>query len=467
MLLYEGLADELALQVERGVLRAGDRLPSVRRLSEERGVSIATVLSAYAILEGRGLTESRPKSGHFVRIRRSPDAPVPALPRRTPAAARVSSPPDADDLIRAMSRDRGLVPLGTAFVAPELLPLRRLNALLATVAREGGGPGGSYEDVRGQKPLRRQLARCAVSWGTVLDEDDFVVTNGASEALHLALGAITKPGDVIAVESPAYFGLLRIAEVHSLRAIEIPTDARTGLDLDALDDAIRSSPVRAVLATPNFQNPLGARMPDENKQRLVKMLARRDIPLVEDDVYGDLSFDGTRPRLAKAFDDRGNVLLCGSFSKTLAPGYRVGWIAPGRFREAVERRKFAQVVASPSAMQMAIAEFLGEGGYERHLRRLRRTLAAQCARYRDAVGEAFPPGTRISQPQGGFVLWVELPSSADGDAIQRRALERGIAVAPGSIFSARRRFGHCLRISTGHPWSPRIERAIATLGQSI
>ena len=465
VLLYEKIADELGGQVERGVLKAGDRLPSVRRLSEERGVSVATVLSAYQILEGRGFAEARPKSGHFVRARRSSDeCPVPAPPRRAPAATRVSSPPDADDLIRAMSRDKGLVPLGTAFVAPELLPLRRLNAILAAVAREGGGPGGAYEDVRGQKQLRRQLARRGESIGIQIGEDELVTTLGATEALSLALGAVTRPGDVIAVESPAYFGLLRLAEYHGLRAIEIPTDPRTGLDLDALDDAIRTAPVRAVLATPSFQNPLGSRMPEENKERLVRMLARRDIPLVEDDVYGDLSFDGTRPRPAKAFDDRGNVLLCGSFSKTLAPGYRVGWIAAGRFQEAIERRKFAHVVASPTPTQMAIAELLGEGGYDRHLRRLRRALALQSERYRDAIAEAFPPGTRISRPQGGFVLWVELAPSSDGVDIQQRAIERGIAVAPGSIFSARRRFGNCLRISTGHPWSPRIERAIATLG---
>lgn len=463
--LYEKLADELTQRVEHGVLRAGDRLPSVRRLSEERGVSIATVISAYLILEGRGIAEARPKSGHFVR-RRTEVTSVPATPRRAKEAARVSIAAGADELIRVMTEDRGLVPLGTAWVAPELLPLRRLNALLAGIARAGGGVGGSYDELRGTPQLRRQLARRAPTWGTFLEEDDFVTTVGATEALNLALGAVTKPGDVIAVESPVYFGLLRLVEYHGLRAIEIPTDPRTGLDLDALDDAIRGSPVRAVLASPNFQNPLGARMPDENKERLVKMLARREIPLVEDDVYGDLSFDGTRPRSAKAFDNDGLVILCGSVSKTLAPGYRVGWIAPGRFQEAVVRLKFAHTVASPSPTQMAIAELLAEGGYDRHLRRLRRALAAQSDRYREAVVAAFPKGTRVSAPQGGFVLWVEMPPSAiTGVELQQKALEHGIAIAPGVIFSARQRFGCCLRLSTGHPWSASIERAVATLGR--
>jgi len=469
--LYEKIADELSGLVARGALRPGDRLPSVRRLAEERGVSVATVLAAYVLLEGRGDAEARPKSGHFVRARRSLDAPVPSTPRRAPAPARVSIAAGADDLIRAMTQTRGLVPLGTAHVASELLPLRKLSTALAAVAREGGGPGGAYDELRGTTALRRQLARRAVAWGTYLDEDDFITTVGATEALHLSLRAVTKPGDIIAVESPAYFGLLRLVEAHGLRAIEIPSDPRSGLDLDALEDAVGGGPVRAVLASPNFSNPLGTRMPDENKERLVRMLARRDIPLVEDDVYGDLGFDGTRPRPAKAFDTTGNVLLCGSVSKTLAPGYRVGWVAPGRYREAIEKLKFANTLASPTPTQMAVAEFLAEGGYDRHVRRLRRVLAAQTERYREAIARSFPERTCVSRPQGGFVVWVELREEGGNASrsravdLQLRALDRGIAIAPGTIFSARQRFGNCIRISTGHPWSPPIERAIATLGE--
>jgi DNA-binding transcriptional MocR family regulator len=206
-------------------------------------------------------------------------------------------------------------------------------------------------------------------------------------------------------------------------------------------------------------------MPDENKERLVKMLARREIPLVEDDVYGDLAHDGTRPRPAKAFDKDGWVLLCGSVSKTLAPGYRVGWVAPGRFQDAVERLKFAHTVSSPSPTQMAVAQFLAEGGYDRHVRKLRRTLATQTERYRDAVAAAFPEGTRVSCPQGGFFLWIEMKDDVKAVELQLRAQGRGIAIAPGPIFSARQRFGSCVRISTGHPFSPAIERAIRELGR--
>src|SRR5688572_11048899 len=156
--LYEKLADELADMVERGALRAGERMPSVRRLAEERGVSVATVLSTYVLLEGRGLVETRPKSGHFVRARRSPEPPVPSTARRTAAPARVSLAADADDLVRALIHARNLVPLGTAYLTPELLPTRKLNAILAAIAREGAGPGATYDELRGLAQLRRQLA---------------------------------------------------------------------------------------------------------------------------------------------------------------------------------------------------------------------------------------------------------------------------------------------------------------------
>ncbi|AKF09353.1 PLP-dependent aminotransferase family protein [Sandaracinus amylolyticus] len=464
--LYERIADELDDLIGRGALRAGDRLPSVRRLSEERGVSVATVVAAYLLLEGRGVAEARPKSGHFVRARSSAEAKVPSVPRRTAAPARVSIDADADQLIQAMLQARhGEVPLGCAYLAPELLPLRKLNTMLAQVAREGGGPGGAYDELRGSLQLRRQLARLAAGWGVALGEDELVTTLGGTDALNLAIGALTRPGDVIALESPAYFAFLRMFDHHGLRAIEIPTDPRTGLDLDALADALRRAPVRAVLCSPNFQNPLGARMPDEHKERLVRMVSRRGIALIEDDVYGDLAHDGSRPRPAKAFDRDGSVLLVGSMSKTLAPGYRVGWLAPGRFDEPVLRRKSAMTLACPTPTEMAVAELLEHGGYERHLRRLRRALADQSAQHRDAIVRAFPEGTRVSQPQGGFVLWVEMPHGISGIELQARALEQGIAIAPGPIFSARARFQSCIRISSGHPFSPRIHRAIATLGR--
>lgn len=462
--LYEQLAAELGQAIERGALRPGDKLPSVRRLAEERGVSVATVLQAYLRMENTGLIEVRPKSGHFVR-KRTEVVAEPRPPRTCATPARVSVSDAVARILEAL-RDPGVVPLGSAYVDPAMLPVAALNRMLAQLAREASTAGARYDAAPGLLTLRRQLARRSVDWGVPLGEDEFVSTVGATEGLALALRAVAKAGDVIAVESPTYFGVLQAIEGLGMRALEIPANPRTGIDVDALEEALKTQPVRAMVLTPNVSNPLGAIMPDEAKERVVKLARKHDVPVIEDDVYGELVFDGSRPRPLRAFDPGpdSRVLLVGSVSKTLAPGYRVGWCVGGKWHDQVLRLKYTQSLASPTLTQMAVAEFLGSGGYDRHLRRLRSHLAGQVERYRDAVIDAFPDGTRVSAPRGGFVLWVEMPPGVDALELQDRALERGVVIAPGPVFSARNRFGNFLRLSAGMPWSPRVEGAIATLG---
>jgi len=462
--LYERVATKIATLIDRGTLRRGDRLPSVRRCSAQERVSVATVLQAYLTLEGQGLIEVRPKSGHYVRVRPPPQLSEPRAPRAASGPAKVDLAARIQQLMRTL-RDPSVVQLGSASVAPALLPVERLNRMMAQIARGAGPSGIAYDPPPGYPQLRRQIARCSVMSGCALAPDEIVTTVGASEALHLALRAVVKPGDVVAVESPAYYGLLQLIESLGVRVVEVPVLPGVGMDLDALDAVMRAQPIAAVLAVPNFSNPSGTRMPDEAKERLVAMLASREIPLIEDDIYGDLQHSGERPRPAKAFDTRGLVLLCSSFSKTLAPGYRVGWIAPGLFRERVMALKFAQTIATPTLPQMAIAEFLASGGYEHHLRRLRAALGAQVARVGESVAAHFPEGTRISRPSGGFVLWVELPNGKSGLQLAEQASERGIAIAPGQLFSARERFQGFVRLSCGQVWSESVERGLRTLGQ--
>jgi DNA-binding transcriptional MocR family regulator len=462
-LLYERLAHDVAALIERGSLRPGDRLPLVRTYARERRVSIATVLSAYLDLENRGLVEVRPKSGHYVR-RRALEARPPRPPRLALVPSRVSVSDGVQALVDSM-RDPAVVPLGSAQLAPELLPIRSLNRTLASIAREASTAGASYDSPAGLGTLRRQLARRSLTWGLSLDEGEIVVTTGAMEALHVALRATTRPGDAVAVESPAYFGVLQLLEEMGRKVVEIPTRPETGMDLGALEEALKRAPIRACIAIPNFDNPMGSLMPEEGKEKLVALLARHDAPLVEDDVYGDLAFDGSRPPPAKAFDHDGRVLLVGSVSKTLAAGYRVGWIAPGRYQASIERLKFSQSVSTPTLLQMAVAEYLDGGGYDRHLRQLRGRVATQVMRFREAVLTWFPEGTRVSEPRGGFFLWIELPAAVDALGLQQDALRRGIAIAPGPIFSARQRYASCVRLSCGVPWGEKLEAAVRALGE--
>ncbi len=460
--LYSQLARQVEELIQQGTLRPGERLPSVRELARERTVSVATVLAAYQQLEREDHIEVRPKSGHFVRRR---PAATPQIRRaRAPLVpARVSVSAGVSGLLASM-RDPAVVPLGAATLAPELYAVRELNRTLASIAREVADAGANYEAPPGLLTLRRQLARRSLTWGVPLHEDDFTITVGAMEALHLALRATTRPGQAVAVSSPLYFGLLQLIEEMGLRVLEIPGHPELGMDIDALERALGRTKIGACLAIPSFDNPLGTLMSQEARARLVGLLARHDLPLIEDDIYGDLAWDGSRPVPAKAHDRDGRVLLCGSVSKTLAAGYRVGWIVPGRYHERVQRLKFAQTVASPTLEQMAIAEYLASGRHDRHLRTLRGRLAAQVRTFREAISAAFPRGTRISDPRGGFLLWVELPRGTDALALQMAALDRGVAIAPGPIFSARQRYRSCIRINCGFPWSRRIEQAVSLLG---
>jgi DNA-binding transcriptional MocR family regulator len=348
----------------------------------------------------------------------------------------------------------------------ELLPVEKLNRMLAREVRRFSAQAVSYELPPGNLRLRKQIAQRMLLSGCTLSPDQIVITSGCVEAVVLSLRVLCKPGDTVAIETPVYFNFLQLIEDLGLKALEIPASPRGGISLEALEYALANNAgeVKACIVISNFNNPLGSRMSDEDKLRLVQILEDYQVPLIEDDIYGDLSFDDARPSVAKSFDKTGNVLLCSSFSKTVAPGYRVGWIAAGRYQEQVERGKMLVNVATASPTQLAMAEFLANGGYEHHLRSIRRVYARQVAQMADAIGRAFPEGTRVSRPQGGFVLWVEMPKKVDSILLYKKAKGQGITIAPGSIFSIEGKYRNCVRLNAAC-WNPSVEVAIDTLGR--
>ncbi|HYF33881.1 MAG TPA: PLP-dependent aminotransferase family protein, partial [Prosthecobacter sp.] len=389
--LYREVADKVAQLIHRGVLRPGEKLPSLRRLGEQHDVSLTTAIQAYIQLEDMGLVEARPRSGFFVRAQR----PVLAEPK-------ASKPPRAVSPVTVGALQSRLfeavmlpdvVPLGGAVPGAEMLPMIKLNRSLAAQSRVAGRRGVSYDMPPGCEALRRQIAKRTLDAGVTLLPDEIITTCGATEALMLCLRAVAPPGSVVAVESPTYFGILHALEELSLKVIEVPTHPRDGMDLDALERIVSTRSIAACLAVPTFSNPLGSLMPDSNKRRLVQILSGHDIPLIEDDIFGELHFDHERPRAAKAFDQKGLVMLCSSFSKSLAPGYRVGWVAPGRFYERVKALKLISTLATPSLPALAIADFLGHGGYDHYLRSARAAYAGNVQRMSDAIATAFPSGT--------------------------------------------------------------------------
>lgn len=469
MLLYETIADALATQISRGGFTPGDRLPSLRRVSLQKRVSVATAAQAYVTLEQRGLIEARPKSGFFVRAPSWTDLAQIRPSRPAPRATTVSLGELHAELIES-STDPEIVPLGAAMPSVDLFPILKLNRLAAAAARRAGGAAIGYPPLIGCAALRRQLSRRSLEWQCQLAPDELIVTNGASEALLLALRSCLKPGDIVALESPTYFGILQLVESLGLRALEVPTHPQLGMDLEKLEQLLGAQPVRAVLAIPSFGNPLGSCMPESHRQRLVELVTAHEIPLIEDDIYGDLASPPlSRPRTAKSFDREGWVMLCGSVSKTLVPGWRIGWIAPGpRFFEAVKRMKAASTLGTAALPQLALADFLREGGYDRHLRGLRLAYAQQIAQMTRAVAELFPQDCRIARPAGGLVLWIELPKKVDALELNRRALAQGISVAPGQLFSAQpEQYRNFIRLNCGHPWSSRLERSVEILGRLV
>jgi DNA-binding transcriptional MocR family regulator len=461
---YEELAGFVTELIRRGTLLPGSRVPSLREISRQRGARVTTALHAYRLLEDRGVIEARPQSGYYVAHRpREIEPPTISKPPAKPID--IAVPAVMLQLLEHAANPK-LVPLGCAIPSPPLLASGGLDRCLARVARVSGAKHNVYTPPRGDASLRREIARRALRWGQALSPDDLLVTCGCTEALALALRAVTRPGDTVAIESPTYFGLLQVLQSLSLKALELPTDAREGIAIDALRTACEGKRIAACVLASSFSNPLGATMAQSRKLEVLALLARHRVPLIEDDIYGDLGF-GTadRPKPFMALDRHGITLHCSSFSKTLAPGYRIGWVAAGaRHMPRIIEAKVASTLCGPVLPQLALADFLASGGYDRHLRRIRRVFQDVLHRMVRAIDESFPEGTRVSQPQGGFVLWLELPRGIDTRLLFAQALERGICFAPGVVFSASGRYGNCLRVSGGYGWSARIDKGLRALG---
>lgn len=460
---YRRLADEIAELIGAGTLRPGDRLPSVRQTRLSRGCSAATVFQAYHLLESRGLVRAAERSGYFV----APAAP--AQPRPLPHA-REPLPVAVSEMVFQLLGSGGHeihAPLGSAFPSPTLFPLDTLRRALSAGSRRLNPTDLTQQLPDGHLELRRQIALRYLRQGLAITPDEIVLTDGALEGLNLSLQLLTRPGDSVLVESPGFYAALQALERLGLRAIEVPADATEGADLDAMAALIERHAPKACWLMTSFQNPLGCLMPPDKKRALVALLERHGIPLIEDDVYAELQHEGNPPLPAKAYSTRGEVLHAGSFAKTLAPGYRVGWVAAGRFAPALRRAKLSQSLSGSWPAQAAVAHVLEGGDYERHLRTLRQALALQQRALRAAVLKEFPAGTRVTEPLGGYFIWVELPPAHDSLALQRAALAEGISLAPGPLFSPRGDFRHALRLNAGQPWTPALAAAVARLGELI
>lgn len=465
ILRYNELAERISDLIRHGTYPPGERIPSVRQMSQQQNLSISTVLQAYALLERQGLIVARPQSGYYVRARVEERLPEPetSSPQLDPSHVSLH------DLVMMLMRDSAdpnLAQLGAAL--PHLDPrlIQTINRTMTKIIRQQGVDAHQYQFPPGFDALRVQIARRTVNAGCSLSPAEILITCGGTEAIDFSLHAVCRPGDIVAIESPSYFGMLQTLEAHGLRALEIPTHPRDGISLEALEFAIEHNRIRAVVVISNFNNPLGSKIPDERKKDLVELLAKHEIPLIENDVCGELYFGEKRPLVCKAFDTKGLVILLSSFSKDISPGLRLGWVAAGRYSSEMEWLKFTLSASSPTLSQMAVAEFLEGGGYDQHLRRIRREYAHNVALMSDAVMRHFPEGTRLTRPSGGFILWVQMPENVDSLELYKLALQSGITLAPGHVFSATSQFSNFIRLNAA-VFNYATERALERLGQMI
>jgi DNA-binding transcriptional MocR family regulator len=459
--IYKGIADGIAFQIRNGVLKAGERLPSVRILCQTHGISMNTAKRVFLELEAQSLIDSKPQSGYFVSRLSYPKLPLPEISRPL-SVANNNEPTELISKVYASMGNDDLTLFSIGIPSGDLLPLAKLKKEIVGATRSLREGGTEYESLQGNIRLRRMVAARSFAWGGNLNENDLITTSGGMNALSFCLMALGKPGDTIAMESPCYPGILQLAISLGFKVLELPTHPTTGIEINALKEAIPK--ISLCLLVPNFNTPLGSCMPDEHKKEIVALLAEHGIPLIEDDVYGDLYFGSQRPKCCKSFDKEENVLWCSSASKTLAPGYRVGWIAPGKYKEQILKLKLVHSISSTSIVQEAVANFLKSGRYENHLRHLRRTLQDNCQHYIQAIADYFPTGTKTSRPQGGLALWVEFNKGIDTVQLYELAIKQQISVAPGRMFTLQNQFENCMRLCIGLPWSSALNFKLKQLG---
>ncbi len=464
--LYMQVANGLEKMIAEEVLLIGDKLPSVRILSEENGISMGTAFQAYYHLEAKGLIESRPKSGYYVRFNHKR---FPALPKMIPTDA-LSHDVSVKEMIASLYADiSSTAVINFALAVPDLslLPAAKINKSVMHAIRNSPDHCIGYEHTQGNPELRKQIAKLSFNWGGKVKPDEVVVTSGCLEAVTLCLKAVTKYGDTVAVECPTYFGIFQAIENMGLKVVEISSDPVNGADLDSFEKAVKNFPIKACVFIPNYNNPMGSCMPDDQKKRLVSIITKHNIPLIEDDIYGELYFGKNRPRTCKYYDTKGLVMHCSSLSKSLTPGYRIGWAIPGKFIDEVKQMKRIHNISCPNITQAAIAHFLQHGRYEYHLKNLRKALHTQSLRYMQAVIDHFPEDTKVSRPQGGFILWIELNKKINTFKLRSEAMKHNISIMPGRIFSVSANYTNCMRLSFGKQYTEDTEYGLMVVGKLI
>lgn len=464
---YLAIASKLESMILQSAYPIGEKLPSLRLLSLRFNVSIGTMLKAVHLLMDKGLIQGKERSGYLVL--RKPETAI-GLAQSLQANATglgLKSVKVPEELTLSGSVAQPGISFFNAVLDTQLLPLNAIRRSLQQASRDLTGAHLVYEQANGNPLLRKEIARRSFHWQGAVLPDEIVITNGTLEAVGLCLRAVTTKGDAVVVQTPFYYGILQTIATLDLKIIELPGDTLSGVNLQQLEAVCASHKVAACLLISNFNNPNGAMMPNDKKREIATFAARMKIPVIDDDIYGDLHFGLERPANIKSYDKEGWVMLCSSFSKSVAPGYRIGWCAAGRFTAQVIKLKALTNVATASIVQLSLLQLLTTGAYDRHLRKLQPILHRLMLLTTQAIEKYFPVGTKISRPAGGLVLWIELPAGLDAVRLQQQASGLKIQIAPGPLFSNSGDYRNYIRISYSNLWNEKIETALRQLGALV
>ena len=460
---YINVASLIEHQIGEGIWMAGDRLPSVRQMSRDLKISPGTVQHAYAELEDRGIIAARVRSGFYVSPDRDMEIPPPV---EKPFSAIPGEVNILETSIEIMENNGGRATYRLGSALP-LLENEAAVQIRACLKRAAHAEPNHYEGPLGYPPLRKEIARRSIRSGRAIQEDRLLITTGCQESLVLALQSVTDAGDLVLVESPCYYGVLQTLEVLGRRVLEIRLCPEQGMDLNLLEDLMKRHPVKAMVINSSFSNPTGYCYSRQEKEHICCLFQRYEIPLIEDDIFAELSFSESRPPSIHSFDDQGIVLLCSSFSKTLSQDLRIGWLEAGRFFKKARAIKYVSSLGTPALYQYALADFLSTQKYERHLRHVRREYRNRQQWFLQYIKQVFPEDTQVSQPRGGYLAWMKLDRSADSMEIYRKALAVGVGITPGAIFSPSGRFNHYLRLNWGNMERGMMEESLRLLGRIV
>jgi len=441
---YQKLVDQFSREIKDGVLSAGTKIPSIRSLSHLNNVSKTTVITAYSQLEAKGLIESRPKSGFFVSVQKQDNFKLkhPGISQPSVKPAVVSTNQIIIDIMEnAASFD--LLPK----IGPQTDNVDLKQCLSRAQRRESGAEQHYYDEPLGLFALRKQIAQRIYHSQRVVTADDIVITHGCQNALLLALMSTTKPGDIVAIESPGFYGAIQLLKTLNLKVIELPSFPSTGVDVDIFEQAVNQWKIKALIVSPNYSTPTGACMPDSAKKQLLECCINQNITIIEDDIYSDLYFGLNKPQSIYSFDTKGIVILCSSYSKSLSRDLRLGWILPGKHIQKVKQLKIVTSIATGITVQKGLAMYLEHGYYERYIKKQRRVLEVQSIQLQGVIKQHLLSVQSCSTPKGGLVLWAELPADIDTIKLYRKAQDEGITITPGSLFSSQNKYQNFLRLS--------------------